>query len=72
MNPTTGSRKLKADRETGWLIVLVFAMWIAGYVYAKVPTDALMWVLGAIVGKFGAFVAANVKVHQSKSEDGTK
>ena len=61
-----GSRKAADARETGWQLVLVFAMWLTAYYFAKAPVEVLWTIGGLLVGKQGVLAVANVAVHRAK------
>ena len=59
-----GGRKATDAKETGWQVLLAFAIWVASrYFVGDVPQEALWAVFAALVGKQGVHAWGNVKEH---------
>jgi len=74
MNTTVpqGSRKATDARTTGWQLVLVFAMWLVAFYFAKAPEAVLWTICGFLVGKQTVLAASNVAVHRTKANNEPK
>jgi hypothetical protein len=63
-----GGRKATDAKETGWQVLIAFAIWVAAQHFIEgLPKEALWGVFMALVGKQGVHAWGNVKEHMAEA-----